>query len=239
MRQQGRSMFNVDPRLLGPATKALCIATLIISIVSQITQQRLGFGIANLDYSIGAILHLELWRLVSYPFVYTNGFGLIIGLVILYFVGGSFEAQNGTREYVRFFAFAAIGAGIIAIPLHFAIELLGIFQDVGQSVGSGPAVDAMLMAWALTMPDSNILMGFVLPVKMRTAIYILLAMQVIYGIMDGASALSQTLGGLAMGYLLVTGIWRPSRWLSGRRRSGGRMRNGLYIVPPRRDDTLH
>ncbi len=114
-----------------------------------------------------------------------------MALVVLYFVGGSFEAQNGTREYIRFFAFAAIGAGIIAIPLHFAIELLRIFQDVGQSVGSGPAVDAMLMAWALTMPDSNILMGFVLPVRMRTAIFILLAIQVRFtGIMDGASALS-------------------------------------------------
>jgi membrane associated rhomboid family serine protease len=234
-----RSLFNFNPRTLGPATKALCIATLVISVVSQITQQRLGIGIANLDYSVRGILSLELWRLVTYPFIYTNGLSLLIGIVVLYFVGGAFETQNGTRDYLRFFAFAALGAGVIAIPLHFVIELIGIFRDIGQSVGSGPAVDAMLMAWALTAPDSNILMGFVLPVRMRTAIIALLAIQVIYGIMDGASALSLTLGGLAMGYLLVTGIWRPSRWFSGRRRSGGRVRNGLYIVPPRRDDTLH
>lgn len=237
--RSGRALFNFNPRTLGPVTKALCIATLVVSVVGQLTQQRLGLGIVNLEYSIHGILNLELWRLVTYPFVYTSGLGLLIGVVILYFVGGAFEAQNGTRDYIRFFVFAALGAGIIAIPLHFVIERIGIFHDVGQSVGSGPAIDAMLMAWALTAPDSNLLMGFVLPMRMRTAIWILIAIQVIYGIMDGASSLSLTIGGLAMGYLLVTGIWRPSRWFRMRRRSVSRMRNGLYIVPPRRDDTLH
>lgn len=235
----GRSPINFDPRSVGPATKALCIATLVASIVCQITQQRIGIGLINFVYSVPAILHLELWRLVTYPFMYTSGFGLILGVLVLYLFGASFESTYGTRDFVRFFAFSCIGAGIIAIPLHFVIEMIGVFQDIGQSVGSGPAVDAMLMALALTAPDSNILLGFVLPIRARTAIIVFLVIQLIYGIMDGASALSLTLGGLAMGYLLVTGIWRPSRWFSRRRRSPGRMRDGLYIVPPRRDDTLH
>ena len=51
--------------------------------------------------------------------------------------------------------------------------------------------------------------------------------------------LGVTLGGLAMGYLLVTGYWRPSRlrdllkmWQLRKRR------RGLYVVPPK-DKTLH
>lgn len=232
-----RGPMSFDPRAVGPATRALCIASLVATVVFGITERRMGFGTMALSYDAGAILHLQLWRLFTYPFVYANAGGLIFGLLVTYLVGASFEASYGTRDFVRFFGFGAVGAGIIAIPLHYAAQLTGVLNDVGIGVGSGPAIDAMFMALALTAPDSNILMGFILPIRVRTAIILLVVAQFVYALMEGGS-LSLTLGGLAMGYLLVTGIWRPSRWVSGRSRKKVRT-TGLYIVPPRRDDTLH
>lgn len=232
-----RGPLSFDPRAVGPATRALCIISLVATVICGITERRIGFGTLALSYDVGSILQLQLWRLVTYPFVYANAGGLIFGLIILYLVGASFEASYGTRDFIRFFAFGAIGAGIIAIPLHFVWAATGILNDIGIGVGSGPAIDAMFMALALTAPDSNILMGFVLPIRVRTAIILLIVAQFIYALMEGG-ALSLTLGGLAMGYLLVTGNWRPSRWVGSRGRKKIRT-SGLYIVPPRRDDTLH
>lgn len=232
--------MSFDPRSAGPATKALCLITLVASVVCQLTQQRMGIGILTFVYDISEVLHLQLWRLVTYPFIYTNGFGLVLGVLILFLFGASFESSYGTRDFVRFFALSSIGAAVLAIPIHMVLETVAVFQDVTFGVGSGPAVDAMLMALALTSPNSNIFMGFLLPMRARTAIIGFLVIKLLFGVMDGSASLSMSLGGLAMGYLLVTGRWRPSRWVSGLgRRNRPRIRNGLYIVPPKHDDTLH
>ena len=60
---------------LAPAARAYAVAP------AGDPEKVLQMLVANLDYSVPAIMHLELWRLVTYPFVYTNGLGLIIGLV--------------------------------------------------------------------------------------------------------------------------------------------------------------
>lgn len=238
MRRPIVSGFSLDPRSAGPATKAFCLAILVVSVLGSFTQRTIGFGISSLLYDVSAILHLEVWRLLTYPFAIGSVFGLLIGVLVLFLFGQWFENSYGTRDFVRFFVASYVGAGLIAIPLHFLINALGIFRDVGMSGGPGPAIDAMLMALALNAPNSNVLFGFVLPVRARTIVYFIIGFEVIGGLMTGATTLGLTLGGLAMGYLLVTGNWRPSRWLKGAKGGRRRPRNGLYVVPPR-DRTLH
>ena len=94
-------------------------------------------------------------------------------------------------------------------------------------------------------------MGFVLPIRVRTAVYIFLGLEIVRGVMEGAASLSLTLGGMAMGYLLTTGNWRPSRWWAHfklwrlrRKRADevanivkGRSRSHLHVVRGDEDDT--
>ncbi|HSI03478.1 MAG: rhomboid family intramembrane serine protease [Myxococcota bacterium] len=226
---------------IGPATKAIMIATAVLTIVFQLTESRF-HGLSLVVYDVPAILHLQLWRIVTYSFFYYGGRNLVFGLIYFFFMARWFEATYGTRDFVRFFAWSSLGAGFLALPLNLLINASGIIQDVTIGEALGPASDAMMMALALNNPNSNILMGFVLPVRVRTAIIAFLSFRLVIGILDdGAAALSMSLAGLAMGYLLVTGKWRPNRWF-GRgfsRRNRPRIRSGLYIVPPKHDDTLH
>ena len=99
----------------------------------------------------------------------------------------------------------------------------------------------MLVALALTNPQSNVMFGFVLPIKTKTVVYLILGLQLVFGIMTGAAELSTTVGGMLMGYILVTGLWRPhilfDRWRIWTLR---KRRRGLHVVPPRqKDQTLH
>jgi membrane associated rhomboid family serine protease len=235
--QPSRPSFGL--RQTGPVTKGLCIAILVVSLLGSITQRSLGWGVQDLVYSVTGMLSFELWRLLTYPFAVTTPFGLIIGIVILWFFGSFFESKWGGRDFLRFFARACIGAGIIAIPLSYLFDAILPFRDLGVAEGPGSAFDAMLIALALTAPDSNVLFGFVLPMRAKTMVYILLGFQIVVGIMTGAAALSITIGGMLMGYLLTTGNWRPLRLLNGIRLwQMRRRRKGLYIVPPK-DKTLH
>ena len=226
---------------MGPATKAILLITSVLSIFALLTQARLGL-LNYVVFSVPDILSLQLWRIVTAPFFYDSGKALVFGLIWFFFMAVWFENTYGTKDFLRFFAWSLIGSGILAIPIHLLINLSGIVQDVTQGAGLEPAAEAILMAMALNNPNSNILLGFVLPMRVRTAIIGLLAIRLVIGVLDdGAAPLSLALAGIAMGYLLVTGKWRPNRWLGSSfgRRNRPRIRSGLYIVPPKHDDTLH
>lgn len=234
-----RSMFEVPPA--GPVTKRIAIAILVASVVFALSGRNGGFGIRELSYSVPALLELQLWRLVTYPFVIGEPLGLILSLVIFWLFGGAFEHRWGSKDFFRFFALSCIGAGILAVPLYVVFNVVMPFRDVGLASGPAPAIDAMLVALALTMPDSNVLFGFVLPIRARTVVFLLLGFDLLRGLMTGVAGLSVTLAGMVMGYLLVTGTWRPqsllTRWRTWRNR---RRRRGLYVVPPNnRNPTLH
>lgn len=233
-----RRGFDLDPRTAGPATKWLSLSMILATVVFSITQRQLGFGVVDLLYSVPEIFAGQLWRLLSYPFVETSGFSLILGVLVFYLFAKSFEERWGTRDFLQFVALSALGAAILAIPVRFVLNFLGLFNDVGQSAGPGPIIDAMLVALALTAPNAKVLFGFVLPMRATTMVYVFIGIEVLRALVDGSTTLSLTLGGLAMGYILITGIWRPDRWGSLFNRKPKR-RRGLYVVPPKKDHTLH
>ena len=226
---------------MGPVTKWLCIAIVGVTLVATITQRSYGVGVSDLVFAVGPVLDLQLWRLVTFPFVELQFFGLVLDLLVLYFFGRFFEAQWGSRHYLRFFFVSSVGAAVLAIPLSFLVDLVAPFNEIGMAAGPGAAIDAMLVALAVTVPNSNVMFGFILPIRAKTLVLLVLGFQVIAGVMNGAAALSVTLGGMLMGYLLTTGMWRPER-LGARLRSWlqRRRRRGLRVVDrPRRDETLH
>ncbi len=233
--------FSSGPPTAGAVTRALCIAILAASLIGSLTQRLYGFGVQDLNFQVGSVLGLELWRLVTYPLVESSPWNLMISLLFLWLFGGWFESRWGERDFLRFFVVSSIGAALLAVPLNLLANFVlgGVFRDVGVAEGPGAALDAMLVAMALTNPDGNVLFGFVLPMRARTIIFVLLGIQLVLGIQTGSAAVSITLGGMAMGYLLVTGNWRPRRILGKLRASERRpSRRGLYVVPPR-DRTLH
>ena len=220
----------------GPVTKWLCSLSLAVSLVGSVTQRKLGIGVNELIFSAPHILDLELWRLFTFPLIERSPLGLLIGLLIFWLFGRSFEAKWGSQHFLKFIALSSIGAAIIAVPMSYLISAILPFRDPGVAEGFTPAIDAILMHLALVLPGGKILMGFVLPMNIRTTIYLLLGIQLIFGIQTGAASLSTTVGGIAMGYLLTTGNWRPRRWF---RKPQRKTKPDLYVVRPPNDHTLH
>ncbi len=217
-----------DPPPRAPCTRALMIALFVISLIGSLGERRFGVGTSLLDFRVDRVLDGELWRLITYPFVESQPFGLILSAVVLWFFGRWFEQLWGRRDFLRFFAASAVGAAVLALGLSFLFNLILPFRDIGAGEGPGPVFNAMLVAMVISSPNATVLFGFVIPVRARTLVYVLLGIQLIFGIQTGAAALSIHVGGMIMGYLLATGKWRPSRILQVKQR-----RRDLYVVPPR------
>jgi membrane associated rhomboid family serine protease len=219
----------------GPATRGLCIALVATTLGASLLDGASGALTRALAFDRVGILHGELWRLVTYATVKVSSpLSLIIAAVVLWLFGGMYESRWGTRRFLRFFIAAAVGAAAIAVPLGLLLEAMLPISDSPMASGPDGAIDALLMAMVLAAPNAQVLFGFVLPVPARALVWLLLGLDVVACIMTRTSQLSLTAGGLAMGYLLTTGQWRPSTWrrlLSEWQRR--RRRHGLYVVPPK------
>lgn len=221
----------------GPVTRAVVGALLVVSLGGALLDRRAGLGASWLVFDRDAVLAGELWRLFTYPFVKVDSpLGLLLGAAAFYLFGASFERRWGSRAFGRFAALTAVGAAVLAVPLGRVLGATGLFVDRGVYGGPDAVIDALLVALALEAPDAPILFGFLLPVPARTFVLALLGLEVIGGILTGVASLGLTLGGMAMGLVLLRGLWRPSVFVAEVRRLWGRRqrrRRGLYVVPPR------
>ena len=237
------SFRPASPTQAGPATKGLVAALLLVSVTAAFASRHAQVGVAELVFDRERVVWGgELWRLITYAFCKVSSpFSLLLSAAALYLFGQSFEARLGSRGLLRFFFVSTIGAACLAIPIGWLCDAIGVFSD--RSVFGGPdaAIDAMLVAVAISAPASPVLFGFVLPMPAKTFVALLIGLEVLGGLMTGVSSFGMTLGGMAMGYAQATGLWRPSRILDEirLRRLRRLRRRSLFVVPPRGKDRLN
>jgi membrane associated rhomboid family serine protease len=233
-----RMSFNQGMPRPGNVTKALVGLLVAASLGVSLLERRFPGTLRALVFDRDAILHGEVWRLVTYPWIKTSPLGLGLAAVVLYLFCSAHERMWGSQRLLRFVLISLVGAGLLAVPLGLVLGALMPFVDSPLASGPDAAIDAMLMAAALQAPRSQVMFGFVLPMEARTFVWLMVGFEIVGGIMNQVAQLSLTIGGLTMGYLLVTGYLRPDRALRAmtgawRRRQ---MRRRLWVVPPKRPD---
>lgn len=139
--------------------------------------------IALLTLSPYHILHGQIWRLVTWIFMPTTTsiFSLLIMSLLYYQLGTALERTWGTFRFnVYIFSgmlFTVLGAFILYAIMYV---LYGGDAAILQYLGYGFSTDyinlSIFLAFAMTYPDMQILLMWIIPVKMKW-------MGIIYGIM--------------------------------------------------------
>lgn len=122
------------------------------------------------------ILQGQVWRLVTWLLVPPGGFGIftIIMLFFYYSLGNTLERSWGTFKY-NLYIFGGI---IFTIIGAFVLYLVGLLMggSMGAAVYStaySPAFStyyislSIFLGFALTFPDMQVLLFFVIPIKMK------------------------------------------------------------------------
>jgi membrane associated rhomboid family serine protease len=96
------------------------------------------------------------WGFVTFQFLHGGPMSLFFGAFALYILGSALEAEWGTTEYTLFWLVATLGASLSAWLL-------------GTPLVSDPFVVpiSMLFAYAYLFPDTQFLVFFVIPVKVK------------------------------------------------------------------------
>ena len=220
-RQTGQFVLPRPGRALGGAMIALAAVWLMFAAAIN-----WGGGSRRLFEALCGntqlILGGQVWRLVTAPLIHEPSGTISHILTVelgLFFLAPSLEQSWGGRRLLRFLALSAI----LAYGLQILVELLVPASLSARLVprywyGAIPAVEAVVIAFALTFKNRTVLLFFVLPVSSRGLILLAVGistLMLIAGAM-GPSGFVAPFGGMLAGWLLGGGTPSPLRrwWLN-------------------------
>jgi len=195
----------------------------------------------------------HLWQPFTYMWLHENFSHLLFNMLALFFLGPPLERRWGRRTFLKYYLLTGIIAGLLSVLVGLVVSSMYYAPILGAS----GAIMALLAAWSMVLPDTQILLFFVLPVRTRYVIWIAIGLDVVFFLMsrDSNVAIQTHIGGALGGWLLITGNWRPrvawyrlnqliNKWRGG---GGGpkppkKRKTNLRVIRGGRDDddrTLH
>ena len=196
----GRDLFS--PRL--GLTLPLCGLNFIFFFLVQMNPER---ALGLFAFQPARALSMP-WTFVTYQFLNTGALGLFFGTMMLYILGMALETEWGTPEFTLFWLVATLGGSLSAWLTG------GVLTSGWQITGV-----SMLFAYAYLFPETQFLIFFVVPVKVKWLAWLgagLLAWTLLGATLSGRfGAGLANLVGASAGFL-----WFWIRHRGSRRRSG-------------------
>ncbi|TNF29272.1 MAG: rhomboid family intramembrane serine protease [Deltaproteobacteria bacterium] len=195
---------------------------------------------------------LFVWQPFTYMWLHEGFSHLFFNMLALFFLGPPLERRWGRRTFLKFYLLTGIMAGVFSVLVGVVV---GSFYWV-PILGASGAILALVAAWSMVLPNTQILLFFVLPVRTRYVVWIALGIDLVFFFSSAGDAtrvaVQTHIGGALAGWLLITGNWRPRvawfrlnqlihKWRGGGPRPPSKRKTNLRVIKGGRDDdrTLH
>ena len=90
--------------------RVIVIGNVAVYVLMLLTQANDANALSFLTFNLNALLHGEVWRLVTFVFVpaYSSPFALLISLYFYYWIGSTLERQWGTAKFNLYYISGAL-----------------------------------------------------------------------------------------------------------------------------------
>lgn len=151
-------------------------------------------------------------QLITYQFMHSTAVlgHLLFNMFTLWMFGSIVENIWGTKKFIFFYLMSGIGAGLFhMLYTYLAIHFFpGLPAAGGILIGASGAVYGVLLAYAFMFPDNIVNIYFILPIKVKYFIMLLLAFDLFGGFRNSDSiAHFAHIGGALTGTAMVL-IWK-------------------------------
>jgi membrane associated rhomboid family serine protease len=140
----------------------------------------------------------ELWRFLSYAFVHINFMHILFNMLMFWMFGTDVCKALGEKNFTALYLISAVFAAVFSIPFY-AFGLMGNNPVIGAS----GALFGVMAAYAFLFPERVILMFFIIPMKIKHAIWIFIAIDLFMANSGDGIAHFTHLGGVFSGYLFM------------------------------------
>ena len=175
----------------------------VIAFFGRGLEVNLGAGYGSLtDYInyYGAFMPrvpLELWRYVTYMFIHFDFMHFFFNMLMLWMFGAEVAEWMGSRHFISMYFFC----GIFAALFSFFMCLLGLTNN--PIIGASGALMGVFVAYYKFFPDRMLLMFFVIPMKIKHAMWVMIALDILFANSGDMIAHFAHLGGVVAGFLYM------------------------------------
>ena len=184
--------------------------------------------------NVPAVLHGEVWRLLTYAFLHStlSLWHIVVNMFVLYFFGRDVEEAYGPREFLAIYLLAAVLGGATFLATTAGLHPF----DPRNCLGASGAVMAVLVLAACREPSKIILLFFFLPCPIWLFVAFMVAKDAFefLGGSRSGTAVQVHLAGAAFGFLYYHFQWRVTGWwpnFRGRWRRLSRPKLRVYEEP--------
>jgi len=114
-----------------------------------------------------------VWLFVTYRFLHGRFLDIFFNMYALYLFGKPLEDRWGGREFLFFYLFTGIGAGIVTYFWNI------LNNPYIPTIGASGALFGVILAFGLEFPETILLLFFFIPIKAKYAALIFGAIEVV------------------------------------------------------------
>jgi membrane associated rhomboid family serine protease len=207
----------------------------------------------------GRWVGFEFWRLIGFQFLHANLPHLAFNMLGLFFFGPMVEEYLGRKRYLAFYLLCGIFGALAYLLLNLGgyiasmqwpgVAVPGlVFNAPGTPlVGASAGVFGVLMAGAFLAPNAVVLFMFIVPMRLATLAYLLVAVAMATVLFHGQNAGGEAghLGGALAGWYFIRrprhlhGFFDFLGWVdptSHHYRERGRPRRRAGVTRPSREE---
>jgi len=170
-----------------------------------------------------------VWQVFTYMFLHGSFLHLFFNMYALLLFGRSLEDRWGKNEFLMFYIFTGVGAGIITFCWN-------LFKNPYiPTIGASGAIFGVMLAFGLEFPDTLLLLFFLIPIRAKYAALLFGGIElvmIVTGSMQGIGHFTH-LAGLLFGYVYY--LWRIKNRYKSRRKS---LKQKLYEISVHRSNLL-
>ena len=149
--------------------RVIVAGNVAVYVLMLLTQSNDVNALNFLTFNLHALLRGEIWRLVTFVFVpaYSSPFSLLISLYFYYWIGSTLERQWGTPKFNLYYF-----SGMLLTVLGTVLASLITGNYYLTVAGTNYVNLSMFFAFAVLFPNAQVLLFFIIPVKMKWLAYI-------------------------------------------------------------------
>ena len=138
---------------------------------------------------------LMLWQLFTYMFLHADIWHLFLNMLMLYFFGPMLEETWGKRQFLTYYFFTGVGAGLCSF----------FFSANASIIGASGSIFGLLVAFAMLFPETVVYVMFIIPMKIKYAVILFAGLNLWNAVFStgGNVAYFAHLGGAFFGYLYL------------------------------------
>jgi membrane associated rhomboid family serine protease len=140
----------------------------------------------------------ELWRFLSYAFIHTNFMHILFNMLMFWMFGAEVCKSLGEKNFTALYLISAVFAAVFSIPFY-AFNIM----ENNPVIGASGALFGVMAAYAFLFPERAILMFFIIPMKIKHAIWIFIFIDLFMANSGDGIAHYTHLGGVFSGYLFM------------------------------------